>query len=364
MSELHLENLVKKFGEVVAVDDLSIMIKKGELVALLGPSGCGKTTALLMIAGIYKPTKGKIFFDDIVVNNVLPKDRGVGLVFQSYALYPHMTAFDNIAFPLKFRKIPKEEIKKRVLEVARFTRIGALLERKPAQLSGGEQQRVALCRALVKNPRVLLLDEPLSNLDARLRIETRVEIARLQKELGITTILVTHDQVEAMAMADRIAVMDKGRLQQVATAEELYNKPANLFVASFIGSPPMNFLEVMYQRDNGRPVLRNEYVTFDIPQKLAQKIEMNNCQKPLLGFRPEDVALSLSLQEHKNSFPAKVFLIESVGGANVLVSFKSGNLLFRILAPANFSARLDDTLWIAPQMDKLHLFHQETGEAL
>lgn len=361
MSEIRLENLVKKFGKVVAVDDLNIIIKKGELVALLGPSGCGKTTTLLMLAGIYKPTQGKIFFNDIIVNNVLPKDRGIGLVFQSYALYPHMTVFNNIAFPLKLSKVPKEKIKEKVLEVAKFTRIDALLERKPGQLSGGEQQRVALCRALVKNPAVLLLDEPLSNLDARLRSETRAEITRLQKELGITTILVTHDQMEAMTMANRIAVMNNGHLQQLATPEELYAKPANLFVASFIGSPPMNLLEVTYQQVEGNPVLSGEYGTFNIPQKIAQRIERGGVRKLVLGFRPENIALSS--EECENSFPAKVFLSESLGGS-VLVNFKFEDTFFRVVAPADFSTRLDETLWIAPQIDKLHLFEQETGKSL
>src|SRR5690606_26785405 len=207
VARIRLERLTKSFGNVTAVKGVDLEINDGELLALLGPSGCGKTTILLMLAGIYRPTSGDIYFDDERVNDVPPKGRGVGLVFQSYALYPHMTVYDNIAFPLRLRKTPKEEIDRRVREVARIAQIEEYLQRKPSQLSGGQQQRVALCRALVKEPELLLLDEPLSNLDARLRIETRTEIKRLQRQLGITTILVTHDQIEAMTMADRVAVM-------------------------------------------------------------------------------------------------------------------------------------------------------------
>ncbi|HDJ83484.1 MAG TPA: ABC transporter ATP-binding protein, partial [Desulfurococcaceae archaeon] len=251
MVSVRLENLTKCFGRVIAVNNLNLEIKDGEFVALLGPSGCGKTTTLLMIAGIYKPTKGYIYFDDVIVNDLPPKDRNIGMVFQSYALYPHMRVFDNIAFPLKLQKLPKEEIKKRVLETAKLLRIEDLLNRKPAQLSGGQQQRVALARALAKQPNLFLMDEPLSNLDAKLRVIMRAELKRLQKSLGITTIYVTHDQVEAMTMADRIAVLNKGELQQYSTAEELYSKPSNLFVAGFIGSPPMNFIEcTLVERDN------------------------------------------------------------------------------------------------------------------
>ncbi|RLE71312.1 MAG: glycerol-3-phosphate ABC transporter ATP-binding protein, partial [Thermoprotei archaeon] len=243
MVEVKLVDLCKYFGPVKAVDHLNLHIKDREFVALLGPSGCGKTTTLLMIAGIYKPTSGYIYFGDEIVNDVPPKDRNVGMVFQSYALYPHMTVFDNIAFPLKLKKVPKQEIEKKVKEVAEFLRIAELLDRKPSQLSGGQQQRVALARALAKEPQIFLMDEPLSNLDAKLRIMMRAELKRMQKELGITTIYVTHDQVEAMTMADRIAVLNLGRLQQYGTPDELYNKPSNVFVAGFIGSPPMNFID-------------------------------------------------------------------------------------------------------------------------
>ncbi|MDK2383704.1 MAG: ABC transporter ATP-binding protein, partial [Candidatus Korarchaeota archaeon] len=231
MVSVRLVDLTKRFGRVVAVDHLNLEVAHGEFVALLGPSGCGKTTTLLMIAGIYRPTEGYIYFDDRVVNDLEPKDRNVGMVFQTYALYPHMKVFDNIAFPLKLKKVPKEEIERKVRRVAELLHIEDLLDRKPSQLSGGQQQRVALARALVKEPDLFLMDEPLSNLDAKLRVEMRGELKRLQKDLGITTIYVTHDQLEAMTMADRIAVLNNGRLQQYGPPEELYRKPANKFGA-------------------------------------------------------------------------------------------------------------------------------------
>jgi len=368
MASIRLENLTKEFdrGRVVAVKDLNLEIKDGEFTALLGPSGCGKTTTLLMIAGIYKPTRGKVYFDDVCVNDVAPKDRYVGLVFQSYALYPHMSVYDNIAFPLRLSKIPKQEIKRRVHEVAKLAKIEELLDRKPGQLSGGQQQRVALCRALVKEPEVLLLDEPLSNLDARLRIETRAEIKRLQKELGITTILVTHDQVEAMTMAERVAVMHEGVLQQFTTPEELYDRPRNLFVASFIGDPPMNLIEVSYRRRDGVHLLEGEGFTLRISEEIARKIEENSpTGKLILGIRPEDIKLEPGEKENEqeNGFPGKVFLTEPLGGS-VLVDFKFGELTFRALAPGGFEANPGDELLIVPELKKLHLFDKETGKSL
>ena len=362
MASIKLENLTKEFdrGRVVAVKDLNLEIKDGEFIALLGPSGCGKTTTLLMIAGIYKPTRGKVYFDNVCVNDVAPKDRYVGLVFQSYALYPHMTVFENIAFPLRLNKTPKQEIKKKVHEVAKLARIEELLARKPGQLSGGQQQRVALCRAIVKEPEVLLLDEPLSNLDARLRIETRAEIKRLQKELGITAILVTHDQVEAMTMAERVAVMHNGVLQQYTTPTELYSHPRNLFVASFIGDPPMNLVDVVLAQRDGRPVLESEHFTLPITPELAQKLPKDG-RRLVLGVRPDEI--TLAREEHPQGFPGEVFITEPLGGG-VLVDFKFGELTFRVLAPLDFTVEVGERLWIAPQLEKIHLFDAETGEAL
>src|SRR3990172_2929604 len=252
MGRIVLDKLGKRFGVVEALRDLNLEIADAELIALLGPSGCGKTTTLLMLAGIYKPTSGQILFDGVAVNDLPPQDRHIGMVFQSYALYPHMTVFDNIAFPLRLLRRPVDEIQRRVLEAAALVQIEALMDRRPNQLSGGQQQRTALARALVKQPTLLLLDEPLSNLDAKLRVLMRAEIKHLQRRLGITTILVTHDQVEAMTMADRIAVLRDGLLQQVGTPDDLYYRPANTFVAGFIGSPPMNFIPARVETPDGR----------------------------------------------------------------------------------------------------------------
>jgi inositol-phosphate transport system ATP-binding protein len=242
MAKIEFRNVVKRFGDVEVIPDMNLVIEDGEFVALLGPSGCGKSTSLFMLAGIYVPSGGELLFDGHVVNEVEARDRNVGIVFQSYALYPHMSVRDNILFPLRFKKTPRDEALGRVKGVADLVRIAELLERKPSELSGGQQQRVALARALVKEPQLLLLDEPLSNLDATLRLSMRTEIKSLQEKLGVTTVLVTHDQIEATTMADRIICMRAGRIEQIGTPDDLYLRPASLFVASFIGSPPMNLI--------------------------------------------------------------------------------------------------------------------------
>ena len=242
MARLELEGVGKRWGAARAVDDVTLAVADGELVAVLGPSGCGKSTLLLMLAGIYAPTQGAIRFDGAVVNEVEARDRNVGIVFQSYALYPHMSARDNIAFPLRFKRLPAAEAARRVERIAALVRISDLLERRPAQLSGGQQQRVALARALVKEPQLLLLDEPLSNLDATLRGTMRSEIRAIQRELRVTTLLVTHDQIEATSMADRIVCMNAGGIEQLGAPDELYRRPASLFVARFVGAPPVNLI--------------------------------------------------------------------------------------------------------------------------
>ena len=242
MSRIELRAVAKRWGDVTAVEPTDLVIGDGEFVAILGPSGCGKSTTLFMLAGIYTPSEGEIRFDDAVVNEVEARDRNVGIVFQSYALYPHMTVRDNILFPLRFKSVSRDQARVRADAAAALVRIEELLDRRPAQLSGGQQQRVALARALVKEPQLLLLDEPLSNLDASLRMTMRTEIRGLQRKLGVTTILVTHDQIEATTMADRVICMSKGRIEQIGTADDLYHRPRSLFVAGFIGSPPINLL--------------------------------------------------------------------------------------------------------------------------
>jgi len=362
MVSVRLENLTKCFGRVIAVNNLNLEIKDGEFVALLGPSGCGKTTTLLMIAGIYKPTKGYIYFDDVIVNDLPPKDRNIGMVFQSYALYPHMRVFDNIAFPLKLQKLPKEEIKKRVLETAKLLRIEDLLNRKPAQLSGGQQQRVALARALAKQPNLFLMDEPLSNLDAKLRVIMRAELKRLQKSLGITTIYVTHDQVEAMTMADRIAVLNKGELQQYSTAEELYSKPSNLFVAGFIGSPPMNFIEcTLVERDNKYYLDASDF-SIELPEDLGKIVtEKASGSELILGVRPEDFRVSLRPVE--GAIKSSVYVLEPLG-KDVIVNVKLGDTLVKVITPQDLRVSLGDTIWLVYDINKIHIFDKKTEKAL
>ncbi|MCA1298532.1 ABC transporter ATP-binding protein [Stappia indica] len=249
MARVDLQNVTKDWGTAVAVDDISLDLKDGEFVAVLGPSGCGKSTTLFMLAGIYAPSSGDIRFDGARVNDVEARDRNVGIVFQSYALYPNMTVLQNILFPLRFQKVPRTDAEREAREIARLVQIENLLDRRPGQLSGGQQQRVALARALVKKPNLLLLDEPLSNLDATLRLSMRAEIRRIQRELGVTTILVTHDQIEATTMADRIICMNAGRVEQIGTPTDLYRAPETTFVAAFIGSPPINLIDARLAGD-------------------------------------------------------------------------------------------------------------------
>ena len=362
MAEIRFKNLTKKFGSVVAVDNIDLHIRDGELLALLGPSGCGKTTCLLMLAGIYKPTSGEIYFDDVVVNDVPPKGRSVGLVFQSYALYPHMTVYENIAFPLRIRRRPKDEIDRRVREVAKMAQIDELLDRKPSQLSGGQQQRVALCRALVREPDLLLLDEPLSNLDARLRIETRSEIKRLQAELGITTVLVTHDQIEAMTMAERVAVMRKGKIEQLSTPAELYRRPENLFVASFIGDPPMNLLRTQQSVENGRPRLNGgDGFVFSLPAEFEQSLAAATGRDVVLGIRPEHVKIVGRPGEH--AVRGEVFMTELLG-RDTLVDVRSGEQRIRALVPGDAPVPVGQNVWVEFQPEYVHLFDAGTEARL
>ncbi len=355
--KIALEALNKHFGKVKAVDNLDLEIGDGEFVALLGPSGCGKTTTLLMLAGIYKPTSGRIRFDDHVVNHLPPKERNIGMVFQSYALYPHMTTFDNIAYPLKLKKVHRRGMKERVQGAADMMGIGDLLDRKPAQLSGGQQQRVALARALVKEPAILLFDEPLSNLDAKLRLRMRCELKRLQKDLGVTSVYVTHDQVEAMTMASRIAVMNYGVLQTYGTPNQLYDHPDTLFVAGFIGAPPMNFLEMAFEeRDNGF-YLGSQALEIRISDERGARAKQNNVpQRVTMGIRPEDVSV---VAERDGDFRAEVYLIEPLGRED-LVTFRFDDEEIRALVPAPFDGRIDETISLNLAKEKAHLFNPET----
>ena len=353
------KHLSKHFGKVKAVDNLNLVVGDGEFVALLGPSGCGKTTILLMIAGIYKPSKGFIYFDERVINDVSPKDRKIGMVFQSYALYPHMTVSNNIAYPLKLKKVPRKETKERVQKVADMMGIGELLDRKPAQLSGGQQQRVALARALIKEPEILLLDEPLSNLDARLRIMMRSELKRLQKDLGITTVFVTHDQLEALTMADKVAVVNSGYLQQFSNPDELYNRPRNLFVAGFIGSPPINLISVSLQKSDGRFLLKNRDLQIKLAKEIGSKAENNSTGSGiLLGIRPEHITIN-----EKEGIETEVYVVEPLG-RDILVSVKLGKSMIKVFASPSFKANIGDRVRLNFNLDKIMLFDKKSEKSL
>jgi inositol-phosphate transport system ATP-binding protein len=357
MMEVTLENLTKKFGSVVGVENINLDIKDGEFVAFLGPSGCGKTTTLLMLAGIYKPTSGFIHFGERIVNQIPPKDRNTGMVFQSYALYPHMTVFSNIAYPLKLKKVPKTEQEERVRQVADVMGIGNLLDRRPGQLSGGQQQRVALGRALVKRPALLLFDEPLSNLDARLRLTMRGEIKHLQKDLGITSIYVTHDQVEAITMADRVAVLHMGNLQAFDTPEALYDRPRTLFVASFIGNPPMNFISVEVSETDGTITAQTENFNLKIPAERGEKAAAHP-DKVIMGIRPEDIAISPD-----GELSGEVYMVEPMGRENV-IDVRIGEHSFIVLANTDTNPKPGEYVKLAFNVENVQFFESQTEKSL
>jgi multiple sugar transport system ATP-binding protein len=361
MATVTFDHVWKRYGEVVAVNDFSLEIEDEEFLVLVGPSGCGKTTALRMIAGLEEISEGTLRIGDRVVNDLAPKDRDVAMVFQSYALYPHMTVRDNLAFGLKLRKVAKDEINKRVDEAARIIELTNLLDRKPKQLSGGQRQRVALGRAIVREPAVFLMDEPLSNLDAKLRVQTRAEIARLHQRLKTTVVYVTHDQVEAMTMGNRIAVMNNGILQQVGPPQELYEHPVNRFVAGFIGSPSMNFIEVKAQRDNGRFTLRNENVMLPVPERLRGSLEKAG-DSLTAGVRPEHFELGTTTAEGAR-FKATCDVVEFLGNEELLhVRIADHDIV--AIVDASHRVRPGDELEFHVPIDKLHIFESETGAAL
>ena len=324
MGEVLLEDLTKKFDEVTAVREVNLTIHDGEFVVLLGPSGCGKTTTLRMIAGLEEITSGSILLDGRVLNDVHPRDRDIAMVFQNYALYPHMSVYKNMAFGLKMRKVAKDEIDRRVKSAADILGIESLLGRYPGKLSGGQRQRVALGRAIVRDPRVFLFDEPLSNLDAKLRVQTRVEILKLHQHLAATSVYVTHDQVEAMTMGDRIVVMHNGAIQQVGSPMEIYQSPANHFVAGFIGSPSMNFLSATVRVEGGRAILEGSGFRVPLPMERASRLEGREGGEVVLGIRPEDMRLGgeggiEGTVEIIEPVGSDIFLDLSVGGASLTV---------------------------------------------
>jgi multiple sugar transport system ATP-binding protein len=358
LATLLLKSITKNFGTTTVCDNLTLEVNDKELLVILGPSGCGKTTTLRCIAGFETPESGEILIDGKMVNEVPPRDRDIAMVFQNYAIYPHMRVRDNIGFPLKVRHLPKTERNERVHKVAKLLKIEPLLDRKPAQLSGGEQQRVALGRALIREPKLFLMDEPLSNLDAKLRVEMRSEIKRIQHELGITTIFVTHDQAEAMAIADKIAIMHKGILQQVGSPMEVYNRPSNVMVAGFIGSPAMNFIDGQVEGERNSRSIRVGDTQITIPEESAAKLESVTAVS--VGFRPEDAFFEVGPPLIQDALPAEVYTVEPMG-TNTILTLK-GAAMFRILASPDLDLKSGDKGNIRLKKNRLHVFDKNSGK--
>lgn len=347
-----LEKVGKKFGKTIAVNNMNLEVKEKDFLVLLGPSGCGKTTMLRLVAGLETPDSGNIYIGDTLVNDLPPKDRNVAMVFQSYALYPYMSVYDNISFPLKIRKVPKGEIRKRVRNIAELLKIEELLSRRPGELSGGQRQRVALGRAMVREPNVFLMDEPLSNLDAKLRMHMRGELKKLHRKLKVTTIYVTHDQAEAMSISKRIAIIHQGVLQQVGSPKEVYDHPANAFVGGFIGSPSMNMWEGEIIEEDGKLKIDTDFFSYPLPLDLKE----NTTSKITLGVRPEDVAIAKGREP--NAISARVDVVEPMG-RELLVTLVSGGAAIKMITTSDRTLRIGDKLKIKFKEEKLRIFERK-----
>ena len=364
MASVLYDHVTKQFGDVIAVNDLNLTIDDKEFVVLVGPSGCGKTTALRLLAGLEEVTKGEVRIGDRVVNDVAPKDRDIAMVFQSYALYPHMSVSDNMAFALKLRKVPKQEIKRRVQETAEILGIQELLDRKPRQLSGGQRQRVALGRAIIREPKVFLFDEPLSNLDAKLRVAMRTEITKMHHRLQTTFIYVTHDQTEAMTMASRIAVINKGLLLQLDTPQVLYDRPDNMFVAGFLGAPAMNFFKGKVRKDDSHLIF--DTGAFKVPFDNKKKILQNYIDRSVvLGIRPEDIHNPAFVTPGIDTAPieCKVEVTELMGNEiNLYLIAGQDSIVARVDPRTDF--RMGDKVQVIFNVGKIHLFDPDTEKAI
>lgn len=362
---VRFQHVTKRFGDVIALSDFTLEVEDGEFMVLLGPSGCGKTTALRVLAGLEEPTEGEVYIDQRNVTDLEPRDRDVAMVFQNYALYPHMSVYDNIAFGLRMRRVPRREVDREVREVAELLGLQDLLKRKPGQLSGGQRQRVALARAMVRRPKAFLMDEPLSNLDAKLRVQTRIELIRLHRRFQATVLYVTHDQVEAMTMGRRIAILDKGVLQQVGAPQEVYARPANLFVAEFIGSPAMSFFRGPVRSADGVLVVETPAVSFRLWHQNADVVRQAGVQEVIVGVRPEHIELAETFGERPPAaqFQANVDVVEALGNevhATLLLDERS--VVARLDADAPIRTGEVRRFCVAPE--RLHLFDPATGGRL
>jgi ABC-type sugar transport system ATPase subunit len=364
LASVDLRGLTKRFGSLAVVDNVSLRIDHGQLVCLLGPSGCGKTTTLRLLAGFLEPSDGEILVGDRLVSSqartLPPEQRKMSMIFQSYALWPHMTVAENIVYGLRLRKIDRDTIAKKLKLILETTKLEILAQRYPGELSGGQQQRVALARALIKQPDLLLFDEPLSNLDARLRLTTRSEIKRLQREFGITSLFVTHDQVEALTMASRIAVMRAGKLEAYGTPNELYERPQTRFVASFIGHPPMNMLPATLGQEGGQTVVRTAYAQVGLPESLARRLNGNGQagREVIFGLRPEDL-----YPDDNGQIAGEVDLVEPLGRDDLLV-VRTGESQVHALAPAGARLRTGDSVRLRLDPEHIHLFDPTTERSL
>ena len=363
MAQVVIRGLNKKFDEVHAVKDVNLDIHDKEFLVLVGPSGCGKTTTLRMVAGLESITSGRILIDDKIINELPPMDRDIAMVFQNYALYPHMSVYDNMAFGLKMRKFERREIQKRVQEAAEILGIQDYLRRKPRQLSGGQRQRVALGRAIVRHPQVFLFDEPLSNLDAKLRVQMRVELKKLHERLGTTAIYVTHDQVEAMTLGDRVVVMRDGWVQQVGDPLELYNQPANHFVAGFIGSPAMNFATVRIGAENGGLWAASEGIKIKVPAALTDHMAPYAGREVTLGVRPEDMRIAADSDPADLTIDAVVEVVERLGSV-ILLDVAVGPTTMVASVEPTTGAKVHEKLRLALNPNRLHFFDTESEAAI
>src|SRR5215207_3558882 len=365
MASVTLDRITKRFGEVTAVREVSIDVKDKEFLVLVGPSGCGKSTTLRMIAGLEEVTEGSIYIGDRLVNDVAPKDRDIAMVFQSYALYPHMSVYDNLAFGLKLRRTPKKEIDRRVHDAAELLQLADLLNRKPKQLSGGQRQRVALGRAIVREPKVFLMDEPLSNLDAKLRVSTRAELIKLHQRLQTTVIYVTHDQVEAMTMGTRIAVLRDGVLQQIDAPQGLYDHPVNMFVAGFIGSPSMNFVDAKLEGTADAMTVNGGSFRVPVPANHAASLSAHLGRDVVFGIRPEDIYHPTERKDAPDYQKAKVTVevVEPLGSEQ-FVYLRSGNQEFTSRMPARAQLTAGYYVEVIVDTEKMHVFDKQTEMAL
>lgn len=367
MSDVRLEKVVKKYGDNIAVNELTLQCKDSEFFFILGPSGAGKTSTLKMIAGLVEVDGGNIFIGDTLVNDLEPGLRNVAMAFETYALYPHLTVFENLAFPLRApirsKQFTEEEVRKRVQRVGDLLRIGELLDRMPTQLSGGQKQRVALGRALIREPQVFLLDEPIAHLDAKLRHHMRAELKTMQREFGTTAIYTTPDQLEALSMADTIAVINQGKLHQIGAPLDIYNRPADDFVARFVGDPPMNFLtgSCKLVSESGQSMLRVDGSRIAISPRIQAMVDKQSCEQVRVGIRPSDI--SLTREEKDTGWAGEVYLVEQVGRSHVFTMKVNGDTL-KVKMPLAFEAAVGETLHLSMAPDKIYLFDQATGKSL